>query len=64
MQLQLPPSWTMHNVFHVSWLKLFQGTPPTQIANKEQPYVVDEAKVLEPEQILLHKYKHGSEEQK
>ena len=21
VQLTLPPSWTMHNVFHVSWLK-------------------------------------------
>ena len=63
-RLQLPASWTMHNVFHVSWLKLFQGEPPRSVPDEEQPEIVDEAEVLEPEQILLHRFKHGSKKQK
>ena len=59
MRLRLPPSWTMHNVFHVSGLKLFQGNPPVEIPDEEQPEIVDEAEVMEPEQILLHRFQHG-----
>ena len=48
MRLQLPDSWSMHNVFHVSWLQHFQGDPPTSISN-EEPELVDDSKVMEPE---------------
>ena len=60
MKLRLPPSWTIHNVFHVSWLKLYQGPPPEHVLDEKQPDIVDEAEVLEPEHILLHRFKHGS----
>ena len=60
MQLRLPQSWTMHNVFHVSWLKPYVGPALTDIAEEQQPEVLDEAEVIEPEQILLHRWKHGS----
>ena len=59
MKLCLPPSWTMHDVFNVSWLKVYQGPPPAQVPDEEQPYILDEAEFLEPEQILLHRFKHG-----
>ena len=59
MQLRLPQSWTMH-VFHVSWLKPYVGPTLTNIAEEQQPEVLDEAEVIEPEQILLHRWKHGS----
>ncbi|MCO5549454.1 hypothetical protein L7F22_002925 [Adiantum nelumboides] len=62
IELRLPPSWTMHNVFHVSWLKPYVGPPLEDVTDEQQPEVLDEAEVIELEQILLHRWKHGSEE--
>ena len=31
-----------------------------EIPDEEQPEIVDEAEVMEPEQILLHRFRHGS----
>ncbi|MCO5578142.1 hypothetical protein L7F22_031980 [Adiantum nelumboides] len=59
-QLRLPPSWTMHNVFHVSWLKPYVGPPLEDVTDEQEPEVLDEAQVIEPEQILLYRWKHGS----
>ena len=64
MKLQLPDSWSMHNVFHVSWLQHFQGDMPTTILDEEQPDIIDEAEIMEPEQILLHRFRHGTKKQK
>ena len=33
----------MHNVFHVSWLKLYQGPPPEHVPDEEQLDIVEEA---------------------
>ena len=63
MKLQLLDSWSMHNVFHVSWLQHFQGDPPTTIPDEEQPDIIDEAEIMEPEQILLHWFRHGTKKQ-
>ena len=60
MQLQLLESWTMHTVFHVSWQKPYVNPPLTTVSEEQQFEVLDEAKVVEPDQILLHKWKHGS----
>lgn len=46
--------------FHVSWLKPYIGPPVDSIPDEQQPEVLDEAEVVEPEQILLHRWKHGS----
>lgn len=35
-----------------------QGEPPRAVLDEEQPDIVDEAEVMEPEQILLHRFKH------
>lgn len=59
MQLQLPESWTMHNVFHVSWFKPYVGPPLTKVSDEQQPEVLDEAEVVEHDHILLHRWKHG-----
>ena len=64
MKLQLPDSWSMHTVFHVSWLQHFQGDPPTTIPDEEQPDIIDEAEIMESEQILLHRFRHGTKKQK
>ena len=50
----------MHNVFHVSWFKPYVGPPLTKLSDEQQPKVLDEAEVVEPDQILLHRWKHGS----
>ena len=57
IQLRLPTSWTMHGVFHVSWLKPYVG-PAFEDVTDEQ--ILDEAEIIEPEQLLLHRWKHGS----
>ena len=50
----------MHNVFHVAWLKPYIGPPLVDINDEQQPEVFDDAEIVEPEQILLHRWKHGS----
>ncbi|MCO5607009.1 hypothetical protein L7F22_061200 [Adiantum nelumboides] len=40
-----------------------KGDPPQQIPEEEEPEIVDEAKVMEPEQILLHGFRQGSKKQ-
>ncbi|MCO5594209.1 hypothetical protein L7F22_048234 [Adiantum nelumboides] len=42
-QLRLSPSWTMHNVFHVSWLKPYVGPPLDDMTDEQQPEVLDKA---------------------
>ena len=49
-RLDLPSTWTIHNVFHVSLLKLFHGEPPTDLPDEEQLEVAEENEVLVPEQ--------------
>lgn len=63
MQLRLPQSWTMHNVFHVAWLKSYIGPPIVDINDAQQTEVFNDAEIIEPEQILLHRWKHGSGKQ-
>lgn len=50
----------MYDVFHVSWLKPYVGPALTDIVDEQQPEILDEAEGIEPEQILLHRWKHGS----
>ena len=63
MKLQLPDSWSMHNVFHVSWLQHFQGKPPTSIPEEDEPELIDDSEVMKSEQILLHRFRHGTNKQ-
>ena len=44
----------------VSWLKPYVGPPLTKVFEEQQPEVLDEAEVVEPDQILLHRWKHDS----
>lgn len=49
----------MHDVFHVSCLKPYVGTKFFDVLDQQQLDVVDEAEVIQPEQILLHRWKHS-----
>lgn len=57
-RLQLPPSWTIHNVFHASLLKLHQGDPPTAddepVALPDTPF---QHTILKPIRILAHEWR-------
>ena len=46
----------MRNVFHVSWLKPYVGPTLDDVPDKQQPEILDEAEVIKPEQVLLHRW--------
>ena len=53
-RLELHSTWTIHNAFHVSLLKLLHGEPSTGLPDEEQPDVEEEDEVLVPKQIISH----------
>ena len=50
--MKLPPTWHIHNAFHISLLKPFKGDPPTKPIHEEPPLFDELEEVLEPEEIL------------
>jgi hypothetical protein len=49
-RLQLPPCARIHNVFHVEFLRRFEGTAPTEVP--PLPPIVHGRVVLQPAQVL------------
>ena len=43
---KLPSHWKIHNVFHVSLLKAFKGTPSTDPINEDPPKPDEVGKIL------------------
>eukprot|EP00250_Pteridium_aquilinum_P032011 c44775_g1_i1 orf=2-277(-) len=56
-RLRFPPSWSIHNAFHVSLLKPFKGTPPTEPLEEEPPKFEEIEEILQLEAILRHEDK-------
>ena len=59
-RLDLPGHWTIHNAFHVSLLKKYQGLEPTEPVLEDPPEVEELEEVLQPEQIVYHSVHKGS----
>jgi hypothetical protein len=49
-KLQLPPQARIHNIFHVTFLKKFEGTPPT--VSLPLPQIVCSWVILQPERMV------------
>ena len=53
-KLKLPSYWKIHNAFHVSLLKKFQGTPPTNPIHEDPPKFDEVDEIIQPKLILWH----------
>ena len=56
-RLKLPSHWQIHNAFHVSLLKVYKGTPPTEPLIEDPPEFDEREEILQPESILRHEDK-------
>ncbi|MCO5548387.1 hypothetical protein L7F22_001844 [Adiantum nelumboides] len=53
-RLDLPSTWNIHNAFHISLLRIYQGNLPSELPSPEPPEVEDQEEILVPEQIIHH----------
>ena len=54
--MKLPPTWHIHNVLHVSLLKIFKGDPRTQPIEEDPPKFDEQEEIIQLETTIL---KHG-----
>ena len=52
---KLPKHWRIHNAFHVSLLRPYNGDVPEDLVEEQQPKVEELDEILVPEQIVAHK---------
>ena len=58
-RLDLPGHWNIHNAFHVSLLKKYQGLEPTEPVVEDPREVEELEEVLQPAQIVYHRVHKG-----
>ncbi|MCO5552669.1 hypothetical protein L7F22_006185 [Adiantum nelumboides] len=57
-RLDSPPSWKIHNAFHVSLLRPYMGPPPSEPVIEELPEIEEMKEILKPEQIVHYQECH------
>ena len=58
-RLELPYYWRIHNTFHISLLKKYQGPKPTEPVLEDPPEVEELEEILQPKQIVYHTVHKG-----
>ena len=53
-KLELPKYWRIHNAFHISLMKKYQGPEPTKPVLEDPLEIEKLEEILQPEQIVHH----------
>ena len=63
-RLKLPEHWRIHNAFHISLFKKYQGLEPIELVLKDPPKVEELEEILQSEQIVYHTIHKGPQGRK
>ena len=63
-RLELPAFWQIHNAFHISLLKKYQGPKPVKSVLEDSLEMEELEEILQPKQIVYHTVHKGAKGEK